>query len=583
VSDHADETPMRGSEVTVSASDVVGIAVWFALLSGFLEVARLAVARYALGAYVHRSLQVVWLAPMSHLLFFAVPALALLAFILFRRNGLALKVPMFVFSLLASLALLLGVPRLSGIAIALIAVGMATQLARIASRHAERSLRLVRATSYVLLVILALTIAASLTAAWWAERRALNGLPPVANQGAPNVLLLVMDTVRAQNMSIYGYHRETTPELERLAERGVVFEQAISTAPWTLPSHAAMFTGRYHHELSVGWVRALDDTYPTLAEVLAARGYVTGGFVANTLYCGEQSGLSRGFVHYDDFSTTSLGELIQSSTLGRDFSLLEWPEPIRNFRFEVTGKRAWKVNHDFLEWVDQAGDRPFFAFLNYMDAHEPYLPPEPFTRLFSDKRPRSAFVEDEDRYTPEELADLMAAYDGGIAYVDHEIGRVLEDLERRGKLANTIVVVTSDHGEEFGEHGYVSHSNSLHIQGIHVPLIVVVPGGEASGTRIPRRFWVSSAAKRRKPFLGTPSRGIGAVTRGRACRRFSRKSIEPRTSPIGSPSPAATSSRSSRTTTISFETATGASICTISGETRTRRPITPRPATSVAS
>ena len=127
---------------------------------------------------------------------------------------------------------------------------------------------------------------------------------PQADSGTPNVLLIVMDTVSAQHMSLYGYPRDTTPNLARLARKGVRFQHARSTAPWTLPSHASMFTGRWPHDLSVGYGQPLDASAPTLAESLRDRGYATGGFVANTLYCSAETGLNRGFIHYEDHELT---------------------------------------------------------------------------------------------------------------------------------------------------------------------------------------------------------------------------------------------------------------------------------------
>ena len=134
---------------------------------------------------------------------------------------------------------------------------------------------------------------------WLAERReASRPLPP---GDPPNVLLITLDTVRADHLSLYGYGRPTSPVLERLARLGIRFDEARAPAPWTLPSHASMFTGRWHHELSVDWMTPLDKKYPTLAEYLGSRGYATAGFVANLFACSYDSGLSRGFTHYEDY------------------------------------------------------------------------------------------------------------------------------------------------------------------------------------------------------------------------------------------------------------------------------------------
>ena len=129
-------------------------------------------------------------------------------------------------------------------------------------------------------------------------RESARSLPP---PGSPNVLLIVMDTVAAGHLNLHGYNRATSTTLVELAGRGIRFDSARSPSSWTLPSHATMFTGRWLHELSVGWVTPVDRTHPPLAEVLGDRGYATAGFIANTPYCAHDSGLSRGFTHYQDF------------------------------------------------------------------------------------------------------------------------------------------------------------------------------------------------------------------------------------------------------------------------------------------
>ena len=144
---------------------------------------------------------------------------------------------------------------------------------------------------------------------------------PSPRPGAMNVLLVVMDTVRADRLSLHGYGRKTTANLERLAPGAIRFDQARSTAPWTLPSHASMLTGLWPHQAAVGEDRPLDATYPTLAEFLSARGYLTAGFVGNTYFCNSWYGLGRGFTHYEDFYdedlVVSVTETIRSSALGR--------------------------------------------------------------------------------------------------------------------------------------------------------------------------------------------------------------------------------------------------------------------------
>jgi arylsulfatase A-like enzyme len=146
-------------------------------------------------------------------------------------------------------------------------------------------------------------------------------------------------------------------------------------------------------------------------------------------------------------------------------------------------KNAAEVNAEFLEWVDALEDRPFFAFLNYFDAHDPYTPPPPFDTRFGHADPPPA-LEDDRRYSDQELAHLLDAYDGAVSYTDDQLGRLLDALEGRGMLDDTIVVITSDHGEQFGEHGLVDHANSLYRQLLHVPLVLSFPSRIPASRRV---------------------------------------------------------------------------------------------------
>ncbi|MEO8201605.1 MAG: sulfatase, partial [Gemmatimonadota bacterium] len=269
--------------------------------------------------------------------------------------------------------------------------------------------------------------------------------------------------------------RPTTPELERWAGRGVRFNRALSTAPWTFPSHATMFTGRLPHELTASWMTPLNNSYPTLSELLGARGYVTAGFAANTLYCSRETGLARGFGHWDDY-LISPGEMVKSSALGR--LLVENTRVSRlTGNFQTPGRKsAEDINRQFLGWLGQDRDRPFFAFLNYFDAHGPYLPPPPFDTRFAPlpPDPLRRFTERPKRGLPAKdiLRQEEDAYDASIAYLDHQLGLLFDEMERRGQMENTMVVVVSDHGEEFGEHGLMGHGNSLYRPSLQVPLII---------------------------------------------------------------------------------------------------------------
>lgn len=292
----------------------------------------------------------------------------------------------------------------------------------------------------------------------------------------PNVLVLIWDTARAQNMSLYGYGRVTTPVLDSLAKHGMVFDRAFATAPWSLPSHASIFTGRYPNELTAGPRIPLDGESPTIAEAFAARGYATAGMTANLFYGSPDYGIDRGFARYDARPPINWRSIAHTWILARRTVMLT--RQAMGNHDTLLRRRADHVNASFLSWLDDRGDRPIMAALNYFDAHEPYRAPAPFDTLFAP--PGTRYWADEtlksaDTSVVRQLRDM---YDGGIAYADHSLGELLRALRERGKLDRTIVIVTSDHGEEFGERGptLFGHNRSLYRQALQVPLLVVGPG-----------------------------------------------------------------------------------------------------------
>jgi arylsulfatase A-like enzyme len=255
-----------------------------------------------------------------------------------------------------------------------------------------------------------------------------------------------------------------------------------------------MFTGYHPNELSVGWFSPLDNRYPTLAEVLSAEGYATAGFVANLIYCSYEHGLNRGFVHYEDYPA-SVGQAVLSETVSRKISNNNTLRNVLDYYDIINRKNAAKLNQDLLDWLsDRDQDRPFFAFVNYFDAHEPYLPPPPFATQFGPgtqrhnefiaNRTHSAARTGKRRMSDAEIQAEVDAYDGAIAYMDHHLGILMAELEQRQLLDNTLVIVVSDHGEEFGEHGVFEHGNSLYLPSIHVPLLISYPGLVPQGMRV---------------------------------------------------------------------------------------------------
>jgi arylsulfatase A-like enzyme len=462
------------------AASLVWGGIWFALLAGYLEVVVLT-GRLLADRFIHRSHDFYWMTPAGYLVVFG--PIILLAWAAYRWSRLPFLLAVWVLATMAvgSILLVLLGGKLHLAALALLALGAGFQVGRTASARAGWFHRFARRTAPWMLALVGVLGAGSAVLRAWSERRALSGVPAAA-PGASNIVLIILDTVRAASLGLYGYPKETSPELDRWARRGVVFDQAISTAPWTLPSHASMFTGRLPHEQSADWLTPLDGRWPTLAQTLSARGYRTGGFVANLIYATREHGLARGFAHYEDYPF-SFGMLLRHTAPGRKLTDARFLRILIGTDEIIGRKSARRIGNDFLRWVDRDSTRPFFAFLNYYDAHDPYLPPQDFFRKFaghyrlsqlSPLRRGGPFTR-LDRLTAEELRMETAAYDGAIAYLDTELGRLFDELERRAILDRTVIIVTSDHGEEFGEHGTFFHGHTLYRDALHVPLMMLGP------------------------------------------------------------------------------------------------------------
>lgn len=282
----------------------------------------------------------------------------------------------------------------------------------------------------------------------------------------PNVLLVTLDTTRADHLGLYGYERPTSPNLDALAEEAVVYDRAYSTSSWTLPAHASLFTGKLptshgaRHDpegalvLAEGIAAAPEGIRArpmaagevTLAGLLAARGYATGAVVAGPWML-RQFGLAAGFDHYDD-------------------------EGIR----DAAGRRAGAVTDAALRWLGEGGRtrEPFLLFLNYFDPHVPYAPPRAWAR---------SFLPPGTQPNPHAARQAPALYDAEILYMDHELGRLFRHLRERGLWERTLVVVTGDHGELLGDRGLWGHERFLWEPLVRVPLVVKPAGPARPGRR----------------------------------------------------------------------------------------------------
>lgn len=465
------------------SADWILVGTFFGVVTALAELAARLFAWAVLGRPIRYDLnpQSTWTVPFADLLLFG--ALGVIVALAATRwpGEKSERLWLIAFATTLVFTILLHFKAIHVLASALLSLGAGIQIGSFLDRRQTLLKRLAKASTLPLICIVLVTAFAFHAADGFAERRGLANLgPPKA--GAPNVLVIVLDAVRAPDLSLYGYQRSTTPNLSSLGESSVVFERAIATAPWTLPSHGTMLTGRFPHELSADWEQPLDDRYPTLAEVLRDRGYDTGGFIANHYYGPRVFGLNRGFVHYEAHTTT-LGQLLASSKLGNGLVRLF---TVVTRSYYVPGKMdASDVNRRILAWLPrQPGSRPFFGFVNYFDAHAPYVAPAPYDRKFSGIEPPTRAIELGKSRTPAEARGLHDAYNGAISYVDAQLGILFDELKRRGLWSNTLVVVTADHGEEFGEHRWFGHANGLYFSALHVPLLISFPGRLSGGIRV---------------------------------------------------------------------------------------------------
>ena len=299
--------------------------------------------------------------------------------------------------------------------------------------------------------------------------------------GAPNIVFITLDTVRADHLSAYGYSRPTTPNIDRFAKSGVLFENAIAPTSWTLASHASMFTGLLPQQHGADWSVSVASNPWTLAEILRARGYETAGFVANDLYLEKGWGIAQGFQTYDDCSLSLRYNLAQTF-IG---NAIIQPLYQSLWRYTAFDRRdAQQIHAGVFDWYRHHSHVPFFLFINYFDTHLPYI----ISKTHSDRFGKASNAlarelvfcqkpgQDPTPFNAEQRRSLIDAYDNCLAYLDNQVGKLLEFLRRSPEWRNTIVIITSDHGEEFGKHDSYSHGHNLYRGGLDVPLIIAGPG-----------------------------------------------------------------------------------------------------------
>ena len=282
----------------------------------------------------------------------------------------------------------------------------------------------------------------------------------------PNVLLVTLDTTRADHLACYGYTGVSTPSLDAIAGRGVLFEQAATATPLTLPAHSTIMTGMFptYHGVRVNGNTALGDDQTTLAEVLASRGYDTGAFIAAFVLDGRW-GLKQGFAHYDD-----------------QFDLKKY----KHLDLGEVQRPANEVVDAALAWLEGEKAKPFFAWVHLYDPHVPYDPPEPYRSQYARRGP-------------------TGPYDGEIAFMDEQIGRLTEWLAKNGLDRSTVVVCVGDHGEALGSHGEGTHGYFVYDYALHVPFIVSTPFDTLKGKRVPAQVRTADVFPTVLDLVGAPS------------------------------------------------------------------------------
>ncbi len=491
---------------TLGPVSILSLSAWCGVVSGLLEVGTIVLRKQTFDPnhLYGMSRHFLWVIPITNLcVFLGLGIVLCLAAWVWPRRGSWLAARSFC-ALLLLPSLLVAVPQIYGLAWLVIMLGVATNVAPLLERRAPLIRRLTR-FSFPVAVLFVVVPAAYL---WGTDRlkERRERARPLPQARTANVILIVLDTVAAGHVNLYGYKRPTSPTLVELGQRGIRFDSVQSTSSWTLPAHASVFTGRWPHELSAGWRTPLDRTHTTLAEFLSSQGYATAGFVANTQYCASDSGLGRGFTEYHDFIFPYLSGLRMAVLVNRPLEGLRWLDVFLGTQLNLPTsklygkfiswllasdrKDARTVNQEFLEWLGRRQpDRPFFAFLNYFDAHWPYrLSPSSIHRFGTGpKNDRERILIDDwwalDKrgVSPQELSFVNDAYDDCVADLDEQIGRLFDELSRRDDRRQTWVIVVSDHGESFGEHrGVFCHGTSLYQSELHVPLVIIPPAATPS-------------------------------------------------------------------------------------------------------
>jgi len=450
-------------ETQLKKSDIFVVAGWTTLVTSLLEGGIWVWTRAypALNAAHKVTPDVLWFAPILNLAFSFLLCLALLPVVSLLAKKFGARTWRGVYGLFLTLGIYLAITapqmihQLGALAMSL---GLAIVLCRqLQGREEWMTVRLRRWAWCVPAILLLVWLGVR------AQDRIMefdrSGALPASDPKAPNVLILMMDTVRADR---FLPHRaqSLTPNFDRLAAAGVRFDNAWSTTSWSLPSQISILTGLYPHEHEGDWPTVkMSQRYPTLPELFLQRGYVTGAFSGNAAWVTPEY-MGRGFLR---FRVYILEDLFRRTTLGRKFDKLL--EKV-GYHSAGRGKKAPQVNSEFIQFLQDYPERPFFAYLCYMDVNQ-----EMHESRMNQHRPMPQVVKD---------------YDAALTRLDARIGEMLAALQKLGRLENTLIIITSDHGESFGQkdtedHDPAGHGSSLYREQSAVPLAVYYPGRIPAG------------------------------------------------------------------------------------------------------
>jgi arylsulfatase A-like enzyme len=357
---------------------------------------------------------------------------------------------------------------LDGALVALVTLASALAVSRIALAAVEHRPRLARRAAIATAALLALLGGVSRGGGAIRAGSAPSAASAPSVGAGWNVLLISIDSLRADHLGCYGYRRETSPAIDRLAGEGIRFTQAMSPTSWTLPSHISLFSGRYTLSHGVATdLQRLPHAIPTLGETLHAAGYRTAGFVSGPYLAGHY-GYDRGMETYEDLSARY--------------------EHRREARSAVVAPTITEMAE---RWLETHARERFFLFLHYFDVHYDYIPPPPYDTMFDpdyrgtvDGRNLLKNARVNARMDPRDLEHVKALYDGEIRFTDGYVGKLLDTIERLGLRGRTMVLITADHGDEFFEHGSKGHQRTLYDEVLHVPLIVRLPNGAGAGRTV---------------------------------------------------------------------------------------------------